>query len=465
MQRNTATDFTTGSVPRHLIAFAMPMFIGNLLQAAYNTVDSIWVGRFLGPDSLAAVAVGFPIIFALVALVTGLTIATTTLVSQYYGAKHTEMVKSTIANSMTVLTLLGFIMAGVGYAVRWPMLRILRAPVNIIDEAAAYMGVVMLGFIPTFVYNASSSILRGLGDSRSPMTFLAVATIANIILDPIMIFGLGPLPKMGVVGAAWATVISQALSAVMALSFMVRRLGIAKSIKDLILFDKGLTFTTVKIGLPAGAQQILVSMGMIAVMSTVNTFGSAVVAGAGAGSRLEQFAFMPAMSVGLAVTALVGQNLGASRYDRIPLIVRWAMILSCSITGIALIAAQLAPAALLSMFTHDPAVLEAGSSYLRWLSIGFVPFAANFVLTGVLRGAGDTVATFFITLTSLWLIRVPLVKLLARTSLGVNGVWMAMSSGPIVSMTVTYIYYRTGKWRHRGVVGGARPTLGQIELE
>ncbi|MGB4338641.1 MAG: MATE family efflux transporter, partial [Bacillota bacterium] len=131
MQTRGITDFTTGSIPRHLIRFAMPMFLGNLLQAAYNTVDSIWVGRFLGPDSLAAVSVGFPIIFALVALVAGLTMATTTLVSQYYGAKDNQMVSLTIANSMTVMTAAGIVLAVLGYLVRWPMLRLLRAPVNI----------------------------------------------------------------------------------------------------------------------------------------------------------------------------------------------------------------------------------------------------------------------------------------------------------------------------------------------
>ena len=213
MQTRGITDFTTGSIPRHLIRFAMPMFLGNLLQAAYNTVDSIWVGRFLGPDSLAAVSVGFPIIFALVALVAGLTMATTTLVSQYYGAKDNQMVSLTIANSMTVMTAAGIVLAVLGYLVRWPMLRLLRAPVNIMDEAATYLGIYMLGLIPTLIYNVSSAILRGLGDSRSPMTFLAAATLTNIVLDPLMIFGIGPFPSMGVAGAAWATVISQTLSA------------------------------------------------------------------------------------------------------------------------------------------------------------------------------------------------------------------------------------------------------------
>jgi putative MATE family efflux protein len=452
MDTKSARDFTTGSIPRHLISFATPMLIGNALQAAYNTVDSIWVGRFLGPNSLAAVSVGFPIIFALVALVTGLTIATTALVSQYYGARDDQQLKATIANAMTVLTAAGVVLAIIGYMVRWPMLRLLKAPADIIEEAAVYLGIYMLGLLPTFVYNVCSSILRGLGDSRSPVTFLAIATITNIVLDPLMIFGVWPFPPMGVAGAAWATVFSQSLSAVFAVIHMVRRLGVANSWRDLVKFDAKLTSLTVRIGLPAGAQQMLVSLGMMLVMSTVNSFGSVAVAGSGSGSRIEQFAFMPSMSVSLAVTALVGQNIGAAKQERVPEIVKWALILSCSISGAAMLAAQLIPRTLLSMFTSDAAVLAAGADYLKWLSLAWIPFAANFTMTGVLRGAGDTVATLFTTVFALWLVRVPLVRILASTSLGVTGVWMGMAASPIAAFAATYAYYRSGRWKGRRLV-------------
>ena len=459
MEHIRTTDFTTGSIPRHLIAFATPMFIGNLLQAAYNTVDSIWVGRFLGPQALASVSVGFPIIFGLIALVTGLTMATTTLVSQYYGAKRHDMVSAAISNGLTLLTVMGVIMAVAGYTLRWPLLRVLRAPEDIIDAAAGYLGVYALGFAPSFVYNVASSILRGLGDSRSPLRFLAFATVTNIILDPIMIFGLGPIPRMEVAGAAWATVISQVFAAALALSYMVRRLGIGTRLKDLVRLDWDLTRLTVKIGLPAGAQQTLVSLGMMVIMSTVNQFGSVAVAGSGVGSRLQQFGHMPAFSVGLAVTALVGQNLGAGRQERVSQVVKWGILLACSITGALTLIVQAFPAKVLSLFTTDAEVLAAGTVFLRWVSLGFVPFAAMFALTGVLRGAGDTLPTFFITLGSLWLIRVPLARALARTSLGAEGVWIAMTTGPFVGLLLSYAYYRSGRWKQKAIVS-RRPDSG-----
>ena len=459
MEHVRTTDFTTGSIPKHLIAFATPMFIGNLLQAAYNTVDSIWVGRFLGPQALASVSVGFPIIFGLIALVTGLTMATTTLVSQYYGAKRHDMVSAAISNGLTLLTIMGVVMAAIGYLLRWPLLRLLRAPEDIIGAAASYLGVYTLGFAPSFIYNVASSILRGLGDSRSPLRFLTYATVMNIVLDPIMIFGLGPIPRMEVAGAAWATVLSQVFAAALALAYMVGRLKIGTHLRDLASLDWNLTKLTVKIGLPAGAQQTLVSLGMMVIMSTMNQFNSVVIADSGVGSRLEQFAHLPAFSVGLAVTALVGQNLGAGQEERVSDVVKWGMFLTCSITGALTLAVQAFPTAVLSLFTKDPEVLAAGTVYLRWISLGFVPFAAMFALTGVLRGAGDTLPTFFITLGSLWLVRVPLVRVLARTSLGVEGVWMAMASGPFVGLLLSYAYYRRGRWKQKAIVS-RRPAVG-----
>jgi Na+-driven multidrug efflux pump len=187
------------------------------------------------------------------------------------------------------------------------------------------------------------------------------------------------------------------------------------------------------------------------------------VAGSGVGSRLEQFAHLPAFSVGLAVTALVGQNLGAGQKERVSEVVKWGMLLTCTITGAITLVVQAFPTAVLSLFTKDPQVLAAGTVYLRWISLGFVPFAAMFALTGVLRGAGDTLPTFFITLGSLWLVRVPLVRVLARTSLGVEGAWMAMASGPFVGLLLSYAYYRSGRWKQKAIVS-RRPAAGSADL-
>src|SRR5690625_55841 len=187
-------DFTTGSIVRHILAFSWPMFVGNLLQALYNTVDSFWVGRFIGADALGAVSVSFPIIFGLVALIMGLTMATTTMVSQYRGAGDNDNVRATVANSLTLIAVLGLGSMIVGLTFRTHILQLMRTPPEILTHAADYLGIIFFGLIPMFMYNVLSSILRGLGDSQTPVRFLAVAAVLNMIIDPIFIVGLRPHP-------------------------------------------------------------------------------------------------------------------------------------------------------------------------------------------------------------------------------------------------------------------------------
>ena len=211
MKGNVA-DFTSGSIPKHLIQFSVPLFLGNLLQTLYNTVDTIWVGKFLGPNALGAVSVSFPIIFVLVSLVTGITMATTVLVGQYKGADDEDMVSKTIDTSMFLITVAGIVMSIVGVVLHKQILSLMNTPDELFEMASGYLNITFLGLVFVFGYNTISSILRGLGDSRTPLLFLFYTTVINIILDPIFIFGLGPIPSMGINGAALATVLAQAVS-------------------------------------------------------------------------------------------------------------------------------------------------------------------------------------------------------------------------------------------------------------
>lgn len=447
-------NFTEGNITRHLVAFAIPMFLGNLLQALYNTVDSIWVGRFIGPGALAAVSVSFPIIFALVAMVMGLTMATTTLISQFYGAGRHEEVKNTISNAILLLGLSGAAVSVVGVLARDSLLRLVNVPEEIFPEASSYLGVFSAGLVAMFLYNAVSAILRGLGDSRTPLRFLAYATVGNIVLDPLFIFGAGPIRGMGVAGAALATVIAQAFSAMIGLIYLSRTVGVLRLDRSFWRLDSRLTAQTFRIGLPGGLQQTLVSLSSMVVGALVNSFGAVVVAGFGAAGRIDQFSFMPAMSVSLAVSALVGQNLGAGKEDRVAWAVRSSVLLSVATTALVTAGALFFPIPLLSIFTRDAAVLEAGAQYLRIVGMSYVPFAVMFAFTGVLRGAGDTLATMFITLGGQWLVRVPLAAYLSR-QWGVVGVWWAIVLSTLLSTLVNYIYYRTGRWKRAAVIRAA----------
>lgn len=445
---NKMTDFTTGSIPRHLITFAIPMFLGNLLQSLYNVVNSIWVGRFLGYSALAAVSVGFPIIFTLISLIMGITMASTTLVAQYYGAKRMDMLAKTIGNSMILVTVLGIAATFAGIAFNRELLILINVPPDILDMSSDYLALFFSGLLGMFWYNASSAILRGLGDSKTPLRFLLYSTLLNVILDPLFIFGFGPIPPMGVRGAALAFIIAQGISAFITLRYLFITSGLVVIDKNLWTPDKTLIRLIFKIGLPAGIQQTLVSLSALAVSSLVNLFGSTVVAGFGVATRIDQFAFMPAMSIGMAVSALVAQNLGAQKNDRVRESVRSSSLLACGITLVVSLLTIFMPTLLLYPFTTDPGVLESGANYLRHMGFAYIPLALMFTLGGVLRGAGDTFLAMLFTIISLWLIRVPLAVYLSHyTSLGVSGIWLALALSPYTGLILNYLYYRSGKWR------------------
>lgn len=446
-------DFTTGSIVRHILVFSWPMFVGNLLQALYNTVDSFWVGRYLGPAALGAVSVSFPIIFGLVAVILGLTMATTTLVAQYRGAGEYDQVKRTVANSITAITVLGLISTVVGIVFRTTILQWMRTPPEILEPAAVYLGIFLVGLVPMFLFNVFASILRGLGDSRTPLRYLAYATVLNIVLDPILIFGIGPIPALEIMGVALATVLAQTLASVLLFVHMLRNSDLVAADRQTWHMDLPLIARLFKIGIPAGLQTMIVSFSMIVLAAIVNSFGPTVVAAFGAAGRLDQFAFLPALSVGFAVSALVGQNLGAGKYERVKEIVRWSIILTCAITAVITLIALVLPAPILRVFTNDAGVLREGASYLRIVGLSYIPLAFMFTIVGVLRGAGDTVASMIVSFITLWAVRLPLAILLAYTvGWGVQGAWASIAFSTLLGAVLNYLYYLTGRWKKFVVV-------------
>jgi len=448
MPNKKTTDFTTGSIPRHLITFAIPMFLGNLLQALYNIVDSIWVGRFLGPQAFAAVSVSFPVIFVLIALVMGITMGTTTLVGQYYGAKRNDLLSKTISNSMLLLIICGGLVSFLGIFFSSDILRFINVPSDILDAASSYLKIFSSGLLGMFLYNGTSAILRGLGDSRTPLRFLFYATFLNLLLDPLLIFGLGPFPRLETNGAALATIIAQGISALISLKYLFFTSQLINIKNNFWSIDLSIVKLIFKIGLPAGLQHVFISLSSLVVSSLVNRFGSTIVAGFGAGATIDQFAFMPAMSLGMAVSSLVAQNLGAGENERVKESVYWSSLLTTSITLVVSLTALFLPHLLLFPFTTDPGVIAAGSRYLHYLSFAYVPMALMFTLGGVLRGAGDTFIAMLFTLISLWLIRVPLATYLSSLpSLGIEGVWLGIAASPLIGVLLNYLYYRSGKWK------------------
>jgi len=454
-------DFTRGSIPRHLLTFALPVFAGYMLDLFYSIVDAVWVGRFVGSDALAAVAVVAPIIFGFLALVIGMTVATTTMVAQYVGAEDGDMFRRAVGNSLTLLALLGVVMGVAGYVCREPILRLINTPPEVLELAAAYLGIYFLGLPAMFIYDTVRAVLRGLGDSRTPLKFLACATVVNIILDPVLILGLGPLPAMGVAGAALATVLAYALVCGLSLRFLLWSRDLVRLDLSALRLDWRVIRILLVVGLPTGLQQVVISLSRMSVNAVINTFGAVTMAGFGAAQQLEYFANILGLTLGATVTSMVAQNLGARRYDRVRGIAGTAAVASV-VAGAMVAGVVLAfPRLLLSMFTVDQAVIAVGREYLMIVAPAFVPFVLMFGIGGVIRGAGDATTAFAFSFISHWVVRVPLAALLAATSLGRRGIWLALALSTVASATMNCVYYVSGRWRsrvvtQRGADSGAR---------
>lgn len=448
MQKENNIDFTTGSIPKHLIEFSAPLFLGNLLQTFYNTVDTIWVGKFLGRNALAAVSVSFPIIFIIVSLATGITLATTVLVGQYKGANDENMIIKTSNNSLILLAIISVILTFVGLFLHKSILNWMNTPEELMEMAAGYLNIIFLGLIFTFEYNAISGVLRGLGDSRTPLLFLFYTTVLNIVLDPIFIFGIGPVPKMGINGAALATVLAQAISVYLAVRHLNKNGHIFSiKIKELKL-DLNLTKDIIRIGLPAGLQQTVVALGQTVVMTLVNSFGATVVAAYGAASKIDSLSLLPSMSIGFATSSLAAQNIGAKKYDRVRDVMKWSSILSVSISILTIILVYVFPRPLLMLFTNDNQIIENGTIILKIFGLAYIPFGLMWVFNGIIRGAGDTLITMFFSIFSLWLVRLPLAYYLSKhTPLGSNGIWTAISISMTLSCLISMLYYKSGRWK------------------
>jgi putative MATE family efflux protein len=448
MAKEFGKDLTVGSIPRHLLAFSIPMLVGNMLQSGYSIVNMFWVGNKVGENGLGATAVSLPIMFILIGMAAGATMAASVLVAQYYGAKDFERLKRAVDNSFIICIVLSVILTVGGIIFAESLLKLMGTPDSIFPLASSYLKISLGGMILLYMMFLISSILRGIGDSVTPLIFMGLAVLINAILDPFMIMGIGPFPKLGLNGAAWASVISQSFGVILALVYLNRKNHfIAIGFKNLA-FDKHITLLILKIGFPSMIQQSLISIGSFFVTSYVNYFGADAIAAFGVSSRIDMVATMPAIAIGMAATALTGQNLGARKPERVKEIFKWALLLGTIISGFVSILAIAFPRLILSVFIHHEAVLQIGIQYLRIVGPCYFLFALLFVAMGIVNGAGQTMVTMIFSLISLWAVRVPLAAYLSRhTSFGVKGIWIAMTAGFVVTAGINYLYYLSGRWK------------------
>jgi putative MATE family efflux protein len=440
-------DLTEGNEARLIFNFTIPMLLGNLFQQSYHIINTIIVGNFLGKEALAAVGASFPIIFTLVSLIIGVSVGGTIVIAQYFGAKDYTSVKLACDTVFIFFIITSIIMSVIGIIFAESIFRLIRLPENIIPQATTYLIIYFSGLIVFFGFNGTSAILRGLGDSTTPLYFLIISTICNIGLDLLFIL----VFKWGIAGAAFATIISQGGAFIALALYLNRYHEIIKFNIFKFQFDNKIFRESLKIGLPTGIQQTFISLGMLALMSIVNTFGTDVIAAYSVAGRIDNLAVLPAMTFGAALATFVGQNLGAGKPDRVKSGLKATLIMSSGISLLISLSIIFFRKHLMGIFTHDTEVIRIGGEYLLIVSSFYLPFAVMFKINGVLRGAGDTFIPMFISLISLWVIRVPLAWLFSHR-IGETGIWWAIPAGWLIGLILYYLYYSTGRWRTKVVV-------------
>jgi len=444
-------DLTQGGETRTIIAFALPMLIGIVFQQFYNMVDSVVVGNFVGTTALAAVGTAFPVIFLMISLVMGLTMGTMVLVSQYFGAKDEARVRATVDTGYITLFWMGLVMSIVGVLTTDALLTLLKVPADVFSEASAYLRIIFTGLLAMFGYNAISAVLRGLGDSRTPLYLLMAASLLNIVLDLLFVVAFG----WGVPGVAWATVISQGASFMGGLIWVNKKNRLVSLDVRHLVFDKQIFKHSLRIGLPSGIQQTMVSLGMMALTRIVNGHGTATIAAFSAASRLDSFASMPAMNLSQAISTFTGQNMGAGKTERVKRGHLSAVIIGGAISVAVGATVIIFGKPLMGMFTRDAEVMAIGARYLTIVGATYLLFSTMFINNGVMRGAGDAFIPMINTILALWVVRIPCAILFSvYLGMGADGIWWSVPAGWLMGATFSTWYYLGGRWKRKAVVKG-----------
>jgi putative MATE family efflux protein len=448
--RRSNTPLTEGSISLNLFRLAFPIIISNMLQTAYQVVDTFWVGR-LSAQAVAAVSFCFPVSFLLIALGGGLPLAGTVLAAQYTGRGDDDAMNHVAAQTLLMVFLVSLVLATFGHAFATSIMRLMGAAPEVLPDAVRFFKIAVLGFIFVFMFFAYQALMRGRGVVYPPMFIVFITVLINFVLDPLLIFGWGPFPRMGVAGSAMATLCTQGLAATIGLTLMVRgRHGIHLKWSNLRP-DFGLMRQIFRIGFPSSIEQSTQAVGMTIMTMLVAGFGTIAVAAYGIGVRVMSCALIPALGLSVATSTLVGQNIGA---DQLPRAERTNLV-SCSVAFVILSLAGLptffGAAAIARFFIPQggPAV-DQSAVFIRTIALTFGFIGLQQVLTGSLRGAGDTVAPMVLAMISLWILRFPLAYVLsAHTTLQVRGIWFAFPVSSVVAAAMAGYWFRWGGWREK----------------
>ncbi|MCK9554879.1 MATE family efflux transporter [bacterium] len=444
-------DLTNGNIAGHIWFLSLPIIVTNLLQTLFNLVDMFWVGK-LGPDAIAAVAMSGTILMIVMFFMIGIGAGTTALISRFIGAKENAQADNTAMQSITMSFFISVIMSAAGYFYSPWLLEILGASSEVVMCGTGYLQIIFASIFIMFFLFLISAIFQGAGDVKTPMLLLAFSTLINIILDPLLIFGIGPFPEMGINGAAWATVISRAIGSIIALEILLKGRSLIHVRLSEYRLDLDIMWRIFKIGISSSAQMSFRSMMNLAIMALVASFGTFAVVAYGIGTRLEMIVIMPGFGFAGAAATLVGQNLGAQNSSRAEKS-GWVATSYYAVFMVAMTLIFLAFAPfLVSIFNNNSEVVRLGTTYLRIMAFSFIFTAVGMTLNRSIIGAGDTFPAMVNTFIGLWVVLIPLALYLSKhTSLGLNGIWLAMLISSAVLALLNTIYFKSGKWKLKKV--------------
>ena len=438
---------TEGVIWKQLLLFALPLLLGNLFQQFYNTVDSIVVGNYIGANALASVGASTPIVNLMVGMFTGLGTGAGVVIAQFFGAKDHKGVHDGVHTTIALCLVSGLVMAVVGVALSPTILRLLDTPAEIMEGSVTYLQIYFMGVMALMIYNMGSGILRAVGDSRTPLYFLMVSSVVNILLDLLFVIKI----QMGVAGVAWATLIAQAISACLVLIRLMTSTESYKLILKDIRFHKKVLLETIRIGLPGGIQNAVISFSNLIVQYNINSFGAAAVAGCSAYTKIDGFAILPVMSFSMAITTFTGQNIGAKNYDQVRKGAKTCLVIALAVTLTLSGGLYLFGEKLLRVFSSDQQVLSYAVQMMHFLVPGYVCLATVHTYCGVVRGAGISMVPMLALVGNMCVLRVIWISLAMPVFHNIIVVFLGYSLTWLTSALTMVIYYHRSGWleRHR----------------
>lgn len=446
-----AGAMTEGKVWRHILLFTLPIMLGNLLQQLYNIVDGIIVGNQVGKSALAAVGTCAPLTLLFIALAIGMSNGCAIMIAQYFGARRRDELRRGVSTALILLISIGAVLSVVGLlAARVMLANVMGVKGAALGYALTYFRIYSVGLIFQFTYNIAAAILRAVGDSKATLYFLLVSAVANVVLDLLLV------PRWSVAGAAVATVISQALSAVVSVVYMFRRHEMLRFTPAQLRFHPSMGLLALRLGIPTALQQCVVSCGHIAIQRVVNSFGEDLMAAFTAGMRIDQIIMVPIQGFNVGMATFTGQNMGAGRLDRVPKGYRATLCMSAGVCVVLSILSWVFAGPLVRIFGVEGIAHDMGVEYIRFAAPFFLMFALYMTTGGILQGAGDVIASACITLGTLGVRTAATYILAYMTPVDYAAAWVSLPIGWSLALTAAFLRYRFGPWRKKGVVKPAQ---------